>query len=137
VVRADPTDLLAMPALGLDWWAWRRSQRGNAQARLAATLVVLPIARLAVAAPPKYDDAVALRESGDIVLVGIDKRQEQAHIGRHRWGLHCRRWTDVPSPVGEIRCRVDHRRTLLPAKAAVIGVGVPGQVNRSAAGSLR
>ncbi|MFJ6149530.1 hypothetical protein [Micromonospora profundi] len=53
LVRADPTDLLAVPALGLAWWSWTRSRRRPVRqrtARLVRLLVVLPPAVLAVAA---------------------------------------------------------------------------------------
>ncbi|MGW3618183.1 hypothetical protein [Micromonospora arida] len=53
LVRADWTDLLTLPALGLAWWSWTRSRRRPVRqrtARLVRLLVVLPPAVLAVAA---------------------------------------------------------------------------------------
>ncbi|MFF0466678.1 hypothetical protein ACFYPX_04435 [Micromonospora zamorensis] len=53
LVRADRTDLLTLPALGLAWWSWTRSRRRPVRqrtARLARTLLVLPPALLAVTA---------------------------------------------------------------------------------------
>ena len=53
LVRADWTDLFALPALGLAWWAWtgaRRRPVRHRTARLVRLLVVLPPAVLAVAA---------------------------------------------------------------------------------------
>ncbi|WP_199723151.1 hypothetical protein, partial [Micromonospora sp. CV4] len=53
LVRADRTDLVALPALGLAWWAWRRARREpirRRSARLVRLLVVLPVAVLGVAA---------------------------------------------------------------------------------------
>ncbi|GGO03030.1 hypothetical protein [Micromonospora parathelypteridis] len=53
LVRADRTDLLTLPALGLAWWSWTRSRRRPVReraARLVRLLVVLPPAVLAVAA---------------------------------------------------------------------------------------
>ncbi|MCG5444646.1 hypothetical protein NIE79_002804 [Micromonospora sp. NIE79] len=53
LVRADWTDLLTLPALGLAWWSWTRSRRRPVRrraARLVRLLVMLPPAVLAVAA---------------------------------------------------------------------------------------
>ncbi|MCF0096579.1 hypothetical protein [Micromonospora sp. MH99] len=53
LVRADRTDLLTLPALGLAWWSWTRARRRPVRqraARLVRLLVVLPPAVLAVAA---------------------------------------------------------------------------------------
>ncbi|MGC5287181.1 hypothetical protein [Micromonospora sp. DT231] len=64
LVRADRTDLLTLPALGLAWWSWTRSRRRPVRqrtARVVRLLVVLPPAVLAVAAtsPVYYPYAVA------------------------------------------------------------------------------
>ncbi|SCL19117.1 hypothetical protein GA0070624_1685 [Micromonospora rhizosphaerae] len=63
LVRADRTDLLALPALALAGWSWRRARRdpvGRRSARLVRLLVLLPAATLAVAAtsPIWYPDAL-------------------------------------------------------------------------------
>ncbi|WP_433117738.1 hypothetical protein [Micromonospora sp. CA-246542] len=53
LVRADRTDLFALPALGLAWWSWIRARVRPVRhrtARLVRLLVVLPPAVLAVAA---------------------------------------------------------------------------------------
>ncbi|MET8249970.1 hypothetical protein [Micromonospora sp. NPDC005197] len=53
LVRADWTDLFALPALGLAWWTWTRARTRPVRyrtARLVRLLVVLPPAMLAVAA---------------------------------------------------------------------------------------
>ncbi|MFG2060088.1 hypothetical protein ACGFIK_01530 [Micromonospora sp. NPDC048871] len=67
VIRADLTDLLALPALGLAWWTWRSAAARPTLAgwlRMVAVLVVLPIAGLGVAgtSAPQHDDAIALYE---------------------------------------------------------------------------
>ncbi|GIG63478.1 hypothetical protein Lfu02_78500 [Longispora fulva] len=66
-VLADPTDLWALPALGLSWWVWTRVRDRPAPertTRLLRVLVVLPFCLLSVAAtsayrPPTYDVSVA------------------------------------------------------------------------------
>ncbi|MGC4865010.1 hypothetical protein ACLQ3B_06220 [Micromonospora sp. DT53] len=53
LVRADWTDLLTLPALGLAWWSWTRARRRPVRqrtARLVRLLLVLPPALLAVTA---------------------------------------------------------------------------------------
>ncbi len=53
LVRADPTDLLTLPSLGLAWWVWTRARRrpvGARAVRLVRLVVLLPAAMLAVAA---------------------------------------------------------------------------------------
>ncbi|MFG1887320.1 hypothetical protein ACGFIR_05540 [Micromonospora sp. NPDC049051] len=63
LVRADPTDLFALPALVLAGWTWSRARRAPVRrrtARLVRLLVLLPAATLAVAATSAvhYPDAV-------------------------------------------------------------------------------
>ncbi|WBB72813.1 hypothetical protein O7602_24420 [Micromonospora sp. WMMD1128] len=63
LVRADRTDLLALPALAVAAWAWRRARRdpvGRRATRLVRLLVLLPAATLAVAATSAvwYPDAI-------------------------------------------------------------------------------
>lgn len=81
-VLADPTDLLALPALGLAWWTWRRvaTRPAPARRRLPLTarpllpLLVLPVAVVATAAtsqsPSLHLTPNVIFSSGDAVLVG-------------------------------------------------------------------
>ena len=82
LVRADWTDLLTLPALGLAWWSWTRSRRRPVRrrtARLVRMLVVLPPAVFAVAAtsPIQYPYAVgtALLDGHPAVSVGMGYRR--------------------------------------------------------------
>lgn len=80
-ILADPTDLFALPALGLAWLIWRttliwrtaRDQVGGSLARRLGILVVLPLASVAIAATsaPRYDDAVLITEWRGSIVVGI------------------------------------------------------------------
>jgi hypothetical protein len=59
LVRADLTDLVALPALGLAWYVWVRSQHRPPPGRIeraARLAVLLPVALLGVVAttPPSY-----------------------------------------------------------------------------------
>ncbi|SCE73919.1 hypothetical protein [Micromonospora mirobrigensis] len=57
LVRADRTDLLALPALVIAAWTWRQARRDpvtGRSARLVRLLVLLPAATLAVAATSAY-----------------------------------------------------------------------------------
>ncbi|GGM36386.1 hypothetical protein GCM10011608_21270 [Micromonospora sonchi] len=94
VILADVTDLLALPALGLAWWAWRSAAVRPTVARwlrMVAVLVVLPIAGLGVAATsaPVYDDAVTLYEWRGAAVVGIgnayhgDREPDRWQVSRH------------------------------------------------------
>ena len=64
-IRADPADLLALPFLGLAWWACSRAHRRPAAGRWERALrvgVLLPLALIGVAAtsaPPQYEALVA------------------------------------------------------------------------------
>ena len=53
IIRADPTDLLALPALGAAWWAWTRARHRPAPSNLTRAVrlgVVLPVALAGVVA---------------------------------------------------------------------------------------
>ncbi|MEU9505032.1 hypothetical protein AB0D32_01965 [Micromonospora sp. NPDC048170] len=76
LVRADRTDLLALPALALAWWSWSRARREPVRgrpARLVRLLVLLPAATLAVAAtsPVHYPDAVRAVVLDERLAAGI------------------------------------------------------------------
>ncbi len=52
-VLADPTDLVALPALGLAWWVWRRTRVApvpDELVRLVRSCALVPLALLAIAA---------------------------------------------------------------------------------------
>ncbi|MGW4500226.1 hypothetical protein ACWENR_16630 [Micromonospora sp. NPDC004336] len=76
LVRADPTDLFALPALGLAAWTWSRARREplrRRSARLVRLLVLLPAATLAVAATSAvhYPDAVRAAVLDERLAAGI------------------------------------------------------------------
>ncbi|GLZ57444.1 hypothetical protein [Micromonospora sp. NBRC 107095] len=90
LVRADWTDLLALPALGLAWWSWRRSRGRPVRrrtARLVRMLVVLPPAVFAVAATSQYQYPYAV---GTTLLDG----HPAVSIGV---GYNDRTWPDGPA----------------------------------------
>ena len=68
VVRHDPTDLLALPALALAWWAFAQARKAHEPGRRTRTLraaIVIPVAVFAVAAtsasePPKVDTVTSV-----------------------------------------------------------------------------
>ncbi|RLK23538.1 hypothetical protein DER29_1403 [Micromonospora sp. M71_S20] len=76
LVRADGTDLFALPALALAWWSWSRARREPVRrrsARLVRLLVLLPAATLAVAAtsPVHHPDAVRAAVLDERLAAGI------------------------------------------------------------------
>ncbi|MEV1318192.1 hypothetical protein AB0J14_19165 [Micromonospora arborensis] len=110
LVRADRTDLLTLPALGLAWWSWTRSRRRPVRqrtARLVRLLVVLPPAVLAVAATSvvRYPYAV-----GTALLDG----QPAVSVGS---GYNNRTWPAEPAD-GHWSVSADGGTTWRPADAA-------------------
>ncbi|WP_066935324.1 hypothetical protein [Microtetraspora fusca] len=79
-VVADPTDLIALPALGLAWLAWRRAAR-RPPVRLPRAVLVVPVAVFAVtatSAAPPAPSAVSVAVSGTAVVVDVTEVQARA-----------------------------------------------------------
>ncbi|WP_433129504.1 hypothetical protein ACQPWW_04790 [Micromonospora sp. CA-240977] len=110
LVRADWTDLLTLPALGLALWSWRRSRRRPVRqrtARLVRLLVVLPPAVLAVTATSVVHYPYAV---GTALLDG----QPAVSIGS---GYDSRTWPAEPAD-GHWSVSTDGGSTWRPAEAA-------------------
>ncbi|MFF3670886.1 hypothetical protein [Microtetraspora malaysiensis] len=72
-VVADPTDLIALPALGLAWLAWRQAAR-RPPVRLPHAVLVVPVAVFAVTATsavPQAPSAVSVAVNGSAVVVDV------------------------------------------------------------------
>lgn len=74
-MRADPTDLLTLPALGVSWLAWRSATQhptASAGVRALRTAVVLPLALIGVVATsaPSYPSAIVADVDGDRLVAG-------------------------------------------------------------------
>lgn len=79
VILADPTDLIALPALGLAWWAWRRSRSGPPlvastvlRVRLFVALPLVVLATAATSAAPPPDGIYAVEEDAGRVALYSD-----------------------------------------------------------------
>jgi hypothetical protein len=87
VILADPTDLAALPALGIAAWVWSRARQRPASRdtlRRFAVIVVLPTAVLGVVATPapEYPDTVEVASWRNLVVVG---QANAYHHDRRPW----------------------------------------------------
>ncbi|MEU0486718.1 hypothetical protein ABZ260_47095, partial [Streptosporangium sp. NPDC006013] len=96
-VLADPTDLVALPALGVAWLVWRGC-RSDQAVRRARALVVVPFALVGVTAtaygqsPPV---ALSVSADGESITVLIDYGPSSAAVSRDGG----RTWSMRPDPV--------------------------------------
>ncbi|GAA3000659.1 hypothetical protein [Streptosporangium longisporum] len=99
---ADPTDLLALPALGAAWLIWRRCGEDRPVRRFRA-LVVVPVALVGVTAtspvpPPVAVDGVFARDG--IITVTVDNGTElSSRDGGHSWTVSPARGSGSGEPV--------------------------------------
>jgi hypothetical protein len=75
MVGADPTDLFALPGLGIAWWVWTRVRDRPAPTRLVRLVrvaVLLPAAALAVAATsaPNHPYAASVAQWDGAIVLG-------------------------------------------------------------------
>ncbi|MFB4276114.1 hypothetical protein ACBJ59_12535 [Nonomuraea sp. MTCD27] len=93
-VLADPTDLLALPALALAWWVRRRTpdrprvlRSRLARLRIIVTmpLAVLAVTATAAAAPPASAEAVEVDRGGRIVVHTNTTTSWVSHDGGRTW----------------------------------------------------
>jgi len=93
-VLADPTDLIALPALGLTWWVRRRGLQPPARRR--PLIVVLPLAMLtvltvtatgAVQDPPSAESVVVRPDDRAVVILGAFREDLVSKDGMtwHPW----------------------------------------------------
>lgn len=93
VVLADPSDLVALPALGLAWWAWRRTEAApplpDRPAQRLRVVLALPFAVLAIAAtsaPPNTLPSVdSVQITGEQVIIEVDERFYGSRSGTGDW----------------------------------------------------
>jgi hypothetical protein len=132
LVRRDPTDLVALPALGLAWAAYRWAGRRPAPDRLVRLVrvgVLLPVALLAVAATsqPNYPTAtgVIASEKGFLLsTTGTPDQPGSAHLTSYD-GLD---WSYLP---------VATRPPLPPGASSECVDREPAHCYRIVAGQLR
>ncbi len=92
VILADPSDLVALPALGLAWWAWRRASAapplpGGLVARfrviVAASFAVLAISATSAAGGPPSVDSVSSTDA--LVVIRVGGRDYSSPSGLDSW----------------------------------------------------
>ncbi|MEV0424056.1 hypothetical protein [Streptosporangium canum] len=92
-VLADPTDLVALPALGLAWLVSRRCRADHA-VRRARTLIIVPVALIAVTATsqePPSPSALSISVDGDAITVlpdqGLPWEKAVSRDGGRTWSV--------------------------------------------------
>ncbi|WP_433382538.1 hypothetical protein [Streptosporangium sp. CA-115845] len=96
-VLADPTDLVALPALGVAWLVWRGC-RSDQAVRRARALVVIPFALIGVTATsavPPPPTALSVSADDEAITVLIDYGSSSAAVSRDGG----RTWSMRPGPV--------------------------------------
>ncbi len=92
-ILADPTDLVALPALGAAWWAWwdagRTAPVSDATSARVRVLLALPLALLAVAgtSAPIQPAAVTVvgERDGQVIVAGTFDPLVATGSGLDRW----------------------------------------------------
>ncbi|RAO06542.1 hypothetical protein [Micromonospora noduli] len=142
LVRADWTDLLTLPALGLAWWSWTRSRRRPVRqrtARLVRLLVVLPPAVLAVAATSvihyPYAVSTALLDGQPAVSIGsgYDNESWPAEPADGNWSVSAdggTTWRSAEAAEEQrlSRPEVGQRQACVPAQPQRCYRAVPGHL---------
>ncbi|MEU1727288.1 hypothetical protein [Nonomuraea sp. NPDC005692] len=113
-VLADPTDLIALPALALAWWVRQRSAGTDSPRRrimVTVPLAVLAVTATAASVPPSAALSVDVTESGKIVVgtTGAEQRSRLSDDGGTTW-------TDGTAPTS--------------ARTSISAQCVPGQATR-------
>ncbi|MFB9893373.1 hypothetical protein, partial [Planobispora takensis] len=85
-ILADPTDLLALPALAAAWLIWRRCQSEQAAQR-ARTLIIVPIALIAVTATApegasRWSATTGVSADGDAITVFFENDYAGPYVSR-------------------------------------------------------
>ncbi|WP_344972946.1 hypothetical protein [Streptosporangium fragile] len=96
-VLADPTDLVALPALGAAWLVWRRSRADHA-VRRARVLIIVPVALISVTATsqaPAPPAAVAVTADDDAITVFSTSGFSRGAAFSRDGG---RTWSPAPAP---------------------------------------
>jgi hypothetical protein len=95
VVLADPSDLIALPALGLAWWAWRRVAAApplpDRPAQRLRVVLAMPFAVLAIAATSAPADRLPSVDSVQIrdeqVVIEVSRRLYSSDSTLGGWTL--------------------------------------------------
>ncbi|WP_214110124.1 hypothetical protein [Acrocarpospora catenulata] len=111
-VLADPTDLVALPALYAAWWIWNHPDPGAV--RLARALVVIPVAVLAVAATSAAEvyqpySAFAVEVHEEVILVAVRggpsfARNPTGYASTDAGKSWFRRDVEIPPPARSLAC---------------------------------
>ncbi len=132
LLRLDPTDLLAVPALGLAWWVWQHAEvRAVRRAPALPLLALGALATLANAPAPDYGiDCVVVQPDGTLLAASSWGWREDAYLsddGGRTWDVATPGSVDIS---GECASAVGDRTQAFtvadPADDAVVYRFTPG-----------
>ncbi|MCM0676071.1 hypothetical protein NCC78_15425 [Micromonospora phytophila] len=143
LVRADRTDLIALPALALAGWCWSRARRDpvrHRSARLVRLLVLLPAATVAVAAtsPVPYPDGAGAAVLDGRLVAGIGHSGDSYASDAYGWRVSDdagATWRDPTA--AETEALVGALGPVAGPVSRSCSVAVPGRCYRLVAGKIR
>jgi hypothetical protein len=126
LIRADPTDLLVLPLLGVAWWTFARSRaaRAGRLVRAIRLAVLLPLALAGVAAtsPARALNAVAVHLAGDSIYLEVrDEYYDAEWSVSHDDGVT---WADSEEPVSPAGAGCTAAQPVVCYRVVAGGLGV-------------
>jgi hypothetical protein len=128
LIRADPTDLLVLPLLGVAWWTFARSRaaRAGRLVRAIRLAVLLPLALAGVAAtsPARALNAVGVHLSGDSIYLEVrDEYHDAEWSVSHDDGAT---WAEAEEPASPARAGCTAAQPVVCYRVVAGGLGVQG-----------
>ena len=131
IIRQDATDLIALPALGISWWAWTRACERQLSRGFVVRLVLVPFALLGVVATsaPEYPRVDVVADWDGTLVLG---RQTYYYDGETPAWLTSddagRTWTDLDARSGTAGSPTGRTEDCVNADPFVCYRVVPGRL---------